>query len=139
MRTIKSIAIIALMLAVVSSSLVYSDLSVLYRTDFPTYELVSPTIWSCGLCDRGGANDHIRSNAGSSIDSFPVTLQYNDKIDFISWHVINPSKVPEDTVLYIYMFFSQISIASGSKATLCGFVQYDGTSTFGIFLIMSDT
>ncbi|RLF09340.1 MAG: hypothetical protein DRJ62_06895 [Thermoprotei archaeon] len=53
--------------------------------------------------------------------------------------MINPSKVPENTVLYIYMFFSQISIASGSAAKLCGFVQHDGTGTFGIFLIMSDT
>ena len=139
MRKLKNLLILFLILVTISSSSVYSSLSVIYRTNFPTYQLVDPTE-SCGkLSCTGGENDHIRSSVGSSISGFPVTLQYNNKIDFISWRVINPNKVPQNTVLYIYIFISQIAIASGSKAVLCGFGRHSAMEFGGIFLVMSET
>ena len=136
------ILILALLfLTSIISILVEGDISVLYRTVFPTDHLQDPTnLWVQYLCECASANKHTRSSAGSSIDSFPVTLQYsNSKWDFFNWHIIDPNKIPQDSIIYVYFYFSQIAVAEGGKSLIYAFMQYDQTSVKGVGVIVDDS
>jgi len=130
-----------LFLVLFVSILVEGDISVLYRTVFPTDHLQDPTdVWVEYLCECASANKHTRSSAGSSIDSFPVTLQYsNSKWDFFNWHIIDPNKIPQDSIIYVYFYFSQIAVSEGGKNLIYTFLQYDGISVTGVGVVVDDS
>jgi len=120
-----------------SLSLIKGGISVLYRTVFPTDYLDDPMTWIQYFCDSSSPNKHIRSNVGSSIDSFPVTLQYSDgKWDFFNWHVIDPNQIPQDSIIYVYFYYSQIAVSEGGKCVIFTFLQYDQIGVTGVGLVI---
>ena len=131
-KAIALTTILFIVLSIVFSTLVYSGLSVVYRTDFPTSKHIDPNedtssyITLLSREDQYGVNKHCTSTANNlNLSGFPFTLQYNNgEFDYWSWHFEDLSKVPQNTIVYVYVNISQIAIGEGAKATIFQFTQY---------------
>ena len=142
----KAIALITILLvlsSIVFTTLVYSALSVVYRTDFPTTTHLEPNDTVTNFCYKGnfGINKHATSTANNlNLNSFPAQLQYNNgKYDFFAWHPVDTNKVPSNTIVYIYFNYSQIAIASGSKAVIFSMIHFKaGGDAHGYYILCSE-